>query len=254
MSVTRRGLGLVLAAAAVVGLIVLPAAVAQTAGDADLVASAAGTGMSWRDIVQNGGKLMYVLSALSVLTVALVIYFTAVLRAGGIAPRALHREIVDKIRAGSIEEARRACEYRGCPLSAIALAAMDYLRDVPDADAMMLKDIVEGEGSRQSEAIQGQTQYLMDVATIAPMVGLLGTVFGMLRAFSSVALDIANAKPVVLAAGVSQALVTTAFGLIVGIPAMAFYAFFRRRASKLVATLEMSSSDVLAALASTRSK
>jgi len=131
---------------------------------------------------------------------------------------------------------------------------MDHIKDVPKTDAMLLKDIVEGEGARQSEAIQGQTQYLMDIAVVSPMIGLLGTVFGMLRAFSSVALDIAKAKPVVLAAGVSQALVTTAFGLIVGIPAMLFYAFFRRRASKLVSHLEALSADVLTALLSQESE
>jgi len=85
------------------------------------------------------------------------------------------------------------------------------------------------------------------------MVGLLGTVFGMLRAFSAVALDIAKARPMVLAGGVSQALVTTAFGLIVGIPAMVFYAYFRRRASNLVSHLEAASTDVLTALLSKRS-
>ena len=108
------------------------------------------------------------------------------------------------------------------------------------------------EGGRQAETIQGQTQYLLDIAAVAPMVGLLGTVFGMLRAFSSIALDIAKAKPILLASGVSQALVTTAFGLMVGIPAMMFYAYFRRQSSKMVSHLESSSSDVLTALLSKR--
>ena len=84
------------------------------------------------------------------------------------------------------------------------------------------------------------------------MIGLLGTVFGMLRAFGSVARDIASAKPVVLAEGVSQALVTTAFGLIVGIPAMMFYAYFRRRAAKQISHLEAASTDILTALMSKR--
>jgi len=89
---------------------------------------------------------------------------------------------------------------------------------------------------------------LQDIAVISPMVGLLGTVFGMLRAFSSVALNEAAAKPVVLAQGVSQALITTAFGLIVGIPAMMFYAYFRRKAAKQVSHLESAAAEVLTAL------
>jgi biopolymer transport protein ExbB len=132
----------------------------------------------------------------------------------------------------------------------VAISAIDYARDVPGTDPVLLKDVVEGEGTRQAEVIQGQTQFLLDIAAIAPMVGLLGTVFGMLRAFSSVALDLASAKPVNLAAGVSQALITTAFGLIIGIPAMAFYAYFRRRAARLVSRLELAGADVLTALLS----
>ena len=224
---------------------------AETEGGEDTVAGVtAEYEMSWKDIIQNGGKLMYVLGAMSLLTVAFVIYFFFVLRAAQVAPRSLHHELIQKIRAGNLDDARRACEYKACPLSSVAMSAIDYVRDVSDANVVLLKDVVEGEGRRQSETMEGQTQYLMDIAAVSPMIGLLGTVFGMLRAFSSVAMDLASAKPVNLAAGVSQALITTAFGLIVGIPAMMFYAYFRRRSAKLVAHLEIASADVLTALLS----
>jgi len=209
-------------------------------------------GPTWREIIDYGGWLMYVLAGLSLLALSLVIYFMAVLRVGQIAPRSLQRELVDKLRAGNVEDARRTCEYRRVPLSSVTLAGIGYMRNVEDLDPVLLKDVMEGEGSRQAESIQGQTQYLLDVAAVAPMVGLLGTVFGMLKAFGGVAREIASAQPVVLAAGVSQALITTAFGLMVGIPAMVFYAIFRRKASKLVAHLESASADVLTALLSGR--
>ena len=228
-----------------------PAAATAPAAAAEGVAA---TGMDWRQILESGGWIMYVLSGLSVLTLAFVIYFFAVLRVGQVAPPALHRELVEKIMAGSLDDARKACEFKPSPLAAVAMSAMDHLRDMPDSDPVLLKDVVEGEGARQAEAIQGQTQYLLDTATVAPMVGLLGTVFGMLRAFSSIALDIAKAKPIVLANGVSQALITTAFGLMVGIPAMMFYAYFRRKASKLVSYLETASTDVLTALRGKRAR
>lgn len=208
--------------------------------------------MSIRQIIKSGGWLMYVLSGMSVLAVAFVIYFLVVLSEGQIAPRPLRRELVEKIRAGDLDDARRICEYHSCPLSSVALAALDYRRHVAEAEPGMVRDVIEGEGGRQAESIMGQTQYLLDIAVISPMVGLLGTVFGMLKAFSTVATDIASAKPVALAAGVSQALVTTAYGLIVGIPAMTFYAYFRRRASKLVSLLESASTDVLTAMLSRR--
>ena len=89
---------------------------------------------------------------------------------------------------------------------------------------------------------------MLALATIAPLLGLLGTVLGMLTAFGSVASDIASAKPVVLAAGVSQALVTTIFGLFVAIPCMVFYAWFRRRVSRQIANLEAAASELVTAL------
>jgi len=112
-------------------------------------------------------------------------------------------------------------------------------------DLVIMKEIMEGEGSRQASSVQGQIQYLLDIAVISPMVGLLGTVIGMLNTFNVVALDIAKAKPVLLAAGVSQALVTTAAGLVVGIPAMVFYAYFRGRSTSLLSDMEVASSKIL---------
>lgn len=231
----------------------VPAGLGQdAAAEAEAAAEMAVERMSWQEIVESGGVLMYVLAGVSVLTVTLAIYFMAVIRNGQVAPRPLFRELLEKIKAGSLDDARRACEYRPCPLSHVAMAAMDHVHKIPNADSGMLRDAVEGEGSRQADSIQGPTQYLLDIAVVSPMIGLLGTVFGMLHAFSAVALDIAQAKPIVLAEGVSKALITTAFGLIVGIPAMVFYAFFRRKAAKVVSHLESASADILTALLSKR--
>ena len=98
---------------------------------------------------------------------------------------------------------------------------------------------VAAEGGRIAARAQSAVDWLADVAAIAPLVGLLGTVLGMFKAFGGIASDVAaGAKPVVLAQGVSQAIVTTIFGLAVAIPALAAYAVFRRRAAKRVAELE----------------
>ncbi len=226
-------------------------ALAAQAARAESEAAAA---LTWRDVLQSGGLPMYVLAgllgAMSILAVALVIYFFIVLRASQVAPYTVHRAILENIRLGAFDTARKACEHRPCPLSAVALTAMDYVRDVPDVDPALLKDIMEGEGARQSDSIMGQTQYLLDIAAVAPMIGLLGTVWGMIQAFGSIATDIASAKPIVLAEGVSQALLTTAWGLMLGIPAMIFYAYFRRQASKVVSYLESATTDIMTALQS----
>ena len=205
-------------------------------------------GMSFAQAWEYGGWIMWALAAFSVFALALVFYFLTALRGGALVPHDLMVDLMAQIRSGNLNDVRRLCDRRPCPLSAVALTALDCLRNAPNCDVALLRGTVESEGSRQAEAIQGQTELLLDIATIAPLLGLLGTVLGMLTAFGSVASDIASAKPVVLAAGVSQALVTTVFGLFVAIPCMAFYAWFRRRASRQIANLEAAASELVTAL------
>ncbi len=103
------------------------------------------------------------------------------------------------------------------------------------------------EGSRIAERAFAAVDWLADIAAIAPLVGLLGTVLGMFQAFGGIAADVtAGAKPVVLAQGVSQAIVTTIFGLVVAIPCLVMHALFRRRAAKIVAALEEKADEIFA--------
>ncbi len=105
----------------------------------------------------------------------------------------------------------------------------------------------EAEGARIAERLHASVDWLADIAAIAPLVGLLGTVLGMFQAFGGIATDVAaGAKPVVLAQGVSQAIVTTIFGLVVAIPSLVMHAFLRRRASRLIAALEEKADEVFA--------
>ena len=131
--------------------------------------------------------------------------------------------------------------------SVMALAVMMYLWYahrrgvcVPEAVSRIraAKDPA-AEGGRIAEAMMASVDWLADIAAIAPLVGLLGTVLGMFQAFGGIASDVAaGAKPVVLAQGVSQAIVTTIFGLAVAIPSLVAHAFFRRRAQRRIAEIE----------------
>ena len=206
------------------------------------------------DMLTRGGFVMIVLGLMSVVGLALVIYFFFVLRRNQVVPQQLKEDVLDKLEAGEWVDARSACGYRPCAFSEVTVSAVDYARSGENMDPALLKDVIEGEGGRQALIIQGQTQYLFDLAVLAPMVGLLGTVFGMIHAFNAVALDLTKAKPMLLAAGVGEALVATAAGLIVGIPTMAFYAFFRNRAARLIAELEVASGQVMNLLLSKRGK
>lgn len=201
--------------------------------------------MNLRQIIEAGGWLMYVLGAMSVAGVALVVYFLLVLRREQVLPRRFIENVRSLIREGRVVEASHACRSDSSAVASILGAALDYVLRSNKPDAGLLREIVEGEGGRQATLIQNQTQYLLDIAVIAPMVGLLGTVMGMLTAFNTVALDLAKAKPMLLAQGVSQALITTVAGLLVAIPAMMAYAYFRGRTSSLISDLEKNSADLL---------
>ena len=235
---------------AVVTLALAPlAAWAQGAGAAPAVAQ---QGLDLRQMIGYGGWLMYPLAGLSVLGLALIIYFIIVLREDNVVPRKFISGLRDLLEGRRFAEALTACKSNPSALAAVLGAALDYRMRTEHPDTALLGEVVEGEGSRQANMIQNQIMYLADIGGIAPMIGLLGTVVGMLKAFNTVALDLAKAKPMLLAAGVSQALVATVGGLIVAIPAMIAYSYFRGRTAKIVSNLESASADLVSVLARER--
>ncbi len=233
---------------AVAALMVLCGAAVFAADAGEKAEAGVVQSITLKELFDKGGILMYPLILMSIVGVGFVVYFFLALRHRHIVPDVLRDDVLDKIEAGQMADARTACGYRPCAFSEVTVAALDYTASVEKVDPQLLREMIESEGARQAAAIQSQTQYLLDVAVISPMLGLLGTVFGMMRAFNVVAFDLAKAKPMLLAAGVAEALITTAVGLIIGIPAMMFYAYFRGRSSRLVSDLEVASSQVMTAI------
>ncbi|OQW96267.1 MAG: hypothetical protein BWK77_05580 [Verrucomicrobia bacterium A1] len=208
--------------------------------------------MTVQEIFKAGGILMYPIAALSIAALAFIIYLFVVLRLDAVAPADLLHDLREMLGSGRREEARLACRRSRSALAAVGETGLTWLQRNERGETSLLKEVMEGEGSRQAAQLQNQTQYLLDIAVIAPMVGLLGTVVGMLQSFNAIALDLARARPMTLAAGVAMALITTIGGLVVGIPAMAFYAFFRGRVAKLTAQLETAAADLLGLLLGSR--
>lgn len=202
--------------------------------------------MTLAEIFEQGGALMYPIAALSIAALALVFYFAVVLRREQLVPSRFVAALQQLLREGKLPEARAACHANSSAIAAVMESAIEYaIRNNGRPDSGLLREIVEGEGMRQATLLQNQTQYLNDIGVITPMLGLLGTVWGMLKAFNVVALDMARAKPLDLAGGISLALITTVGGLVVAIPAMGCYYFFRNRAARLIADLEVTASRLL---------
>ena len=104
---------------------------------------------------------------------------------------------------------------------------------VPD-----LEKAVEDAGSREARRLTAKLKPLVVVAGIAPLLGLFGTVWGMIEAFSSIALQDGLGKPELLASGIAQALITTAAGLAIAIPTQAAYFYLRSRVDRFVRSTE----------------
>jgi biopolymer transport protein ExbB len=196
----------------------------------------------------DGGPLMYPLAGLSVIGVTFVLYFFAMLNQRRIAPPEFVKDLLMMLTYHRYAEARKACEKNRSPAATIALSGLDYLERSDDPNPDMVQEIIQAEGARQATIMQNLISYLMDIATIAPMVGLLGTTVGMLQSFDTIKQNVSAANPQMLVEGLSVALITTVGGLVVGIPAMAFHSYFRNRTNRLIANLEVVSTEFLSVL------
>ncbi len=202
----------------------------------------------WQVIV-SGGPVMIPLAVLSILAVALVLVYLFTLR---------HGVVVTRRYMATADALLRKRDYLGLlaisnrhreAVARVMQRTLDFITQNPGATFDQAREIAETEGTRQAAALNQRIAYLADIGTIAPMLGLLGTVLGMIKSFSVVASDIVSSRPMMLADGVAEALVTTAAGLFIGIPAMVAYSFFRGRVQSLIAELEAASTQLIALLA-----
>ena len=198
------------------------------------------------DIMVRGGWLMNVIAGLSLLAIALLFFYVLTMRQGTLYPRSFIMEAQDMAEDGDLEGLREICLNNGSCAAKIINAALEQCEDGHIADLSVLRDAMEDEGGRQAGLLWQRLQYLMDIAVIAPMVGLLGTVWGMMVSFSGLesGVSLIN-KADTLANGVSQAMYTTFGGLIVGIFAMAMYDLIRGRLNKLIGGMESACNSVL---------
>ncbi len=208
--------------------------------------AASAAGMSFGQAWQYGGWIMWILLIISVFALAIVIYLIYTLREKVASPRYVVTSVRDNLLNGDFDGARKICERNPSAIASVALSAIDYVRTSngkPKEE--LIRDAVQSEGVRLTESMQSQAQILLDLAAIAPMIGLLGTTLGMLQAFGSIAQDVmVAAKPIILAQGVSKAIITTIAGLMVAIPCMFAYAFFRRRVAQISTSLEKAATEI----------
>lgn len=229
------------------GFFVMEAAWSQEGGE-DIVPVEAGgqpggeepevaSSTSLLDVYQQGGWMMHVLLLCSIGTIAVVVYCFVQISAKKMAPAGLMDSMNRMMANKDVENGYSLTQENPCAFSRVvgaALLKVNFDRDLANKVSM---EAAAGETLDQEETKQMLwVNYLNVFATIAPMIGLLGTVMGMMQAFGD--LSAGKAEPSDLAGGINKAMGTTAGGLLVGIPAMFFYFFFRNKLTGIVALIQ----------------
>lgn len=225
-----------------------------TATSAALLAQEGGT-MSLLEYVRAGGALGYVLIGLSVLAVALIVRNLLAVRRPLLAPRGLADELSRQLRAGDVAAAARTCEQdpRQSFVAQVMAAAIRRCGASP-MGAFEARSAVEEAGQAATARLQRLNNGLGVLAAVGPMLGLLGTVIGMIGAFNAIGSLQGAARSTELARFMSLALVNTAQGLVVAVPCTVAFALFRQRIDRIAAeiadeVLERLAEDLAAGLA-----
>jgi biopolymer transport protein ExbB len=194
-------------------------------------------------MVMAGGLVMVPLLACSVVALAIIIERFWTLQRKRIVPDNLVAQVWQWAQSGALDERRVQALRSGSPLGRVLAAGILHR----DADRQLMKESIEEVGRLEVFALGRYISVLGTIASISPLLGLLGTVMGMIRIFSAVTKQ-GVSDPSILAGGISEALITTATGLAVAIPALLFYRYFNRRVEGFVVAMEAEALKLVEAL------
>jgi len=185
-------------------------------------------------MILNGGPLMVPIGLCSIVSLAYVVERSLRLREDRLGTRGFGRTLVEAYDAKGPEEAFSLCKRAESSLARVLGAGLRRWRD----STVEIEKAVEDAGMREVKRLSANLKPLVVVGMIAPLLGLLGTVWGMIEAFSNIAMQSGLGKPELLASGISQALITTAAGLTVAIPTQAAYYWYKSRIDRFVRRAE----------------
>ncbi|MFP4079780.1 MAG: MotA/TolQ/ExbB proton channel family protein [Ectothiorhodospira sp.] len=185
------------------------------------------------ELVKAGGWLMLPILACSVLALAIVLERFWALRRRRVVPPRLVVQIWQWLQAGELDETRLRALRDASPLGRILASGLvnrAHSREV-------MKESIEDTGRQVAHELERYLNTLGTIAAVTPLLGLLGTVLGMIQVFSVIT-SVGVGDPGELAGGISQALITTAAGISVAVPALIFHRYFRGRVDELVLEME----------------
>lgn len=192
------------------------------------------------DIFEKGGFLMYPIFLCSL--IAITIFFERMFYLKSIKTKSKKfvLRVKNLVKKGSIELAISACRKSPTPISQIMLAGLMKFGRGRDE----MKEAIEDTANQEIPILERNLSTLSTIGNITPLLGLLGTVFGMVKAFNVIAV-MGVGKPEALAGGISEALLTTAFGLSIAIPTIVVYNYLSHRVDKLIRDMEINCVDLI---------
>ncbi len=200
-------------------------------------------------ILAKGGIMMYPLGLMSVITLLLIMLFLLTIRRNAIVSDRFMNTAESMIRKRDYLGLAALSQRRNECMARIVQKTLDFMTTNPTSPFENVREVAQAEGSRQAGMLTSRITYLSDIGSIAPMVGLLGTVFGMITAFLDISAgEGAGVRQMGMAQGVSEALVATAGGLAISIPSLTFYSIFRGRVYKYISEMEGAATHLLALL------
>ncbi len=194
------------------------------------------------------GPVMLLLFLLSIFSVMLIIVFFFTIRRGAIVSSGYMATADALLRKRDYLGLLAVSNRHGEAIARVVQKTLDFMTKNPSADFAQAREIAETEGTRVATNLHNRVTYLADIATIGPLVGLFGTVIGIIRSFGALGSELGPSRYILLSKGISEALINTCGGLGIGITAMIFYAVFRGRAQRLVSDLEAASTHIIALL------
>jgi len=184
--------------------------------------------------------MMIPISLASLIGLAVLIERIFVLRQGQIIVPEIAEAVMTLSASRDLSVAYAICDRRPGPFANVVKAGLDHA----DNDWTVIRDVLEETGRQEATRLTRRLGVLETVAAVSPLLGLLGTVLGMIRVFATISLA-GLGNPETLSAGISEAMVTTAAGLFIGIPALVAYNWLNGRADRIIFDLEYYSSKVL---------
>ena len=185
------------------------------------------------ELLKSGGFLIWPILLCSVISLAIILERFLALKTNDVAPPALLDKIRKMLKKGELDTKAINEIEENSPLGKVLAAG---LRN-PNQHRVVIKDAIEEAGRHVVHDLEKHLQTLGTIANITPLLGLLGTVIGMIKVFSAIT-TFGVGDPQALAEGISEALVTTAAGLSVGIPSLMFHRYFKGRVNELTVGME----------------